>query len=46
MPHLPCDPSLGQSVKEHEGNRAGKKGQGKKQFSTQFSNFLKEESDL
>lgn len=42
----PCDPSLGQSVMEHEGNGAWKKGEGKKQFSTQFSYFLKEESDL
>lgn len=42
----PCDPSLGQSIMEHEGNGAGKQGEGKKQFSTQFSNFLKEESDL
>lgn len=31
---------------EHEGNGAQKKGEGKKQFSTQFSYFLKEESDL
>lgn len=46
MPPLPSDPSLGQSVKEHKGNRAGKEGQGKKQFSTESSNFLKEESDL
>jgi len=46
MAHLPCDPGLGWSVKEHKGNRAGKKGQGEKQFSTQSSNFLEEESDL
>lgn len=25
MPHLPCDPGLRQSVKEHEEDRAGKK---------------------
>lgn len=42
----PCDPSLGQSVTEHAGDGAGEKGEGKKQFSIQFSNFLKEESDL
>lgn len=37
----PRDPSV-----ERKGNGAGKRGEGKKQFSTEFSNFLKEESDL
>lgn len=46
MLHLPCDSQLKAVCHKHGGSRTGKKGQGKKQFSIQSSNFLKEESDL
>lgn len=42
----PVIPSLKQSVINMKGAGQEKKGQGKKRFSTQSGNFLKEESDL
>lgn len=42
----PVIPSLKQSVMNMKGTGQEKKGEGKKRFSTQSSNFLKEERDL